>query len=43
MSGLADQITVIVLTHNEEDNIARTLERLTWAKQVLVVDSGSTD
>jgi len=43
VSGLADQITVIVLTHNEEDNIARTLDRLTWAKQVLVVDSGSTD
>lgn len=36
-------ITPLLLTYNEEPNIARCLERLTWAKRVLVIDSGSTD
>lgn len=36
-------ITVLVLTFNEAANITRCLARLTWAKRVLVVDSGSTD
>lgn len=36
-------LTPIVLTYNEEPNIGRTLESLRWAKQVIVVDSGSTD
>ena len=39
---LAD-ITPIILTFNEAANIGRSLERLTWARQVVVVDSGSTD
>jgi glycosyltransferase involved in cell wall biosynthesis len=39
---LAD-ITPVVLTFNEAPNIGRTLERLTWAREVVVVDSGSTD
>ena len=43
MTRLADQITAIILTYNEEDNIARTLDQLTWARQVLIVDSGSID
>jgi glycosyltransferase involved in cell wall biosynthesis len=38
-----DQITPMILTLNEEPNIGRTLSRLTWAKRILVVDSGSTD
>jgi glycosyltransferase involved in cell wall biosynthesis len=38
-----DQITPVLLTYNEEPNIGRTLSRLTWAKDVIVVDSGSTD
>ena len=42
MSTLAD-ITVMVLTFNEEPNIDRCLERLRWASRVLVVDSFSTD
>lgn len=37
------QITPVILTLNEELNIARTLSRLTWAKDIVVVDSGSTD
>jgi glycosyltransferase involved in cell wall biosynthesis len=40
---LADQITVMVLTFNEEANIARTLDAVRWASQILIVDSGSTD
>jgi glycosyltransferase involved in cell wall biosynthesis len=39
---LAD-ITPVILTFNEAANIGRSLERLTWAGQVVVVDSGSTD
>lgn len=38
-----DQITPIVLTANEEANIGRCLARLAWAREVLVVDSQSTD
>lgn len=36
-------ITPVVLTFNEAPNIARTLSRLSWAKDIVVVDSGSTD
>ena len=43
MTSIAQQTTAVVLTFNEEDNLARTLDRLTWAPSVLVVDSGSTD
>ena len=40
---MLDQITPVLLTHNEEQNIGRTLSRLGWAKDIVVVDSGSTD
>ena len=36
-------ITPVVITFNEAPNIERTLERLSWAKRVVMVDSGSTD
>lgn len=37
-------ITVIVLTHNEEDRIRLTLSSVhSWASEIFVVDSGSTD
>jgi glycosyltransferase involved in cell wall biosynthesis len=36
-------ITGLVLTFNEAPNIARTLGKLSWLPQVVVVDSGSTD
>jgi glycosyltransferase involved in cell wall biosynthesis len=42
MPMLAD-ITPLVLTYNEAPNIARTLQRLSWAREILVVDSFSTD
>lgn len=36
-------ITPVILTFNEAPNLARCLGRLTWARQVIVLDSGSTD
>jgi len=33
----------VLLTYNEEQNISRTLSHLAWAKDIVVVDSGSTD
>ncbi|PYV28863.1 MAG: glycosyl transferase family 2 [Acidobacteria bacterium] len=36
-------VSVLVLTRNEEANIAECLESLRWAAEVLVVDSLSTD
>lgn len=40
---LIDQITVIVLTYNEEANIGRALASVSWASRIVVIDSGSTD
>lgn len=39
---LAD-ITPVILTYNEAANIGRSLERLAWAREVVIVDSHSTD
>ena len=36
-------ITPLLLTFNEKENIGRSLAALSWAKEVLIVDSGSTD
>lgn len=38
-----DQITPVILTWNEEPNLSRCLERLRWASQVVIIDSGSSD
>jgi glycosyltransferase involved in cell wall biosynthesis len=40
---MLDTITPVLLTYNEAPNIARTLRQLVWAKDIVVVDSGSTD
>lgn len=40
---MLDQITPVLLTYNEAPNIARTLSHLTWARDIVVVDSGSSD
>lgn len=37
------ELTALLLTFNEEENIRRTLAALTWAPRVLVIDSYSTD
>jgi glycosyltransferase involved in cell wall biosynthesis len=40
---MIEEITPMIITYNEEANIARTLDRLIWAHRILVIDSGSTD
>src|SRR5437764_1388519 len=41
--GVLAETTVMILTYNEAPNIGRTLEKLSWARRILVVDSFSTD
>jgi glycosyltransferase involved in cell wall biosynthesis len=36
-------ITPLILTYNEEANIGRVLDALTWAKRIVIIDSFSTD
>jgi len=40
---MLDQITPVLLTLNEAPNIERTLSALAWAKDIVLVDSGSAD
>jgi glycosyltransferase involved in cell wall biosynthesis len=40
---MLEQITPLILTYNEAPNIERTLGKLSWAKDIVVVDSGSSD
>jgi glycosyltransferase involved in cell wall biosynthesis len=40
---MVESTTPLVLTYNEAPNIRRTLEKLTWARVILVMDSLSTD
>lgn len=40
---MIDNITPVILTYNEAPNISRTLERLSWARDIVVVDSFSND
>lgn len=40
---MLDRITPLILTRDEESNIARTLAQLAWAREVVVIDSESTD
>src|SRR5438094_9040265 len=42
-NGSSLSVTPLVLTYNEEPNIARTLDSLRWAERVVVLDSHSTD
>ncbi len=45
MSGVIPSkiLTALILTWNEEENIARTLSHLGWLEKVIIIDSGSTD
>jgi (heptosyl)LPS beta-1,4-glucosyltransferase len=36
-------LSVVILTHNEEDFIERCITPMLWANEILVLDSGSTD
>jgi glycosyltransferase involved in cell wall biosynthesis len=40
---MLDQITPLILTYNEAPNIARTLKSVSWAKDIVVIDSFSND
>lgn len=40
---MLDRITPLILTRDEEANIGRTLGQLSWAREVVVIDSLSTD
>ncbi|WP_339376487.1 glycosyltransferase family 2 protein [Calothrix sp. NIES-2098] len=40
---MLDKITPLILTYNESINIHRTLQNLSWAKKIVVIDSYSTD
>jgi hypothetical protein len=40
---MLEHITPVLLTFNEAANIGRTLSALGWARDIVVVDSGSTD
>jgi glycosyltransferase involved in cell wall biosynthesis len=40
---MLDHITPLILTYNEAPNIARTLKSVSWARDIVVVDSFSDD
>src|SRR2546423_1918312 len=40
---MLNEITPLILTYNEAPNIARTLASVSWAKEIVVVDSFSSD
>ena len=37
------KISCVVITYNESKNIRRCLESVSWADEIVVVDSHSTD
>jgi glycosyltransferase involved in cell wall biosynthesis len=43
IGDMIDEITPLIITYNEAPNIGRVLEKLLWARRIVVVDSGSTD
>ena len=40
---MIDTITPLILTYNEAPNLRRLLQKLAWAKEIVVLDSFSTD
>lgn len=40
---MTELITPLILTLNEASNLRRTLDKLWWAKQIVIIDSYSTD
>jgi glycosyltransferase involved in cell wall biosynthesis len=43
VSIISTPVSVLILTRNEESNIARCLDSVAWSDDVVVLDSGSTD
>ena len=42
-SGRKSTISAYIITKNEEQNIARSIESVRWMNEIIVLDSGSTD
>lgn len=40
---MANTLSVVLITLNEAPNLLRTLQSVSWAQEIIVVDSGSTD
>jgi glycosyltransferase involved in cell wall biosynthesis len=40
---MLETITPLILTYNEAPNIDQTLQQLKWAKEIIIIDSFSTD
>jgi glycosyltransferase involved in cell wall biosynthesis len=38
-----NKLSVVIITHNEEENLPRCLQSVKWADQIIVVDSHSSD
>jgi glycosyltransferase involved in cell wall biosynthesis len=38
-----EQVSVTIITYNEEENIRACMESIVWADEIVVVDSGSND
>jgi glycosyltransferase involved in cell wall biosynthesis len=36
-------LSIVIITLNEEANLARTLDSVAWADEIVILDSGSTD
>ena len=36
-------ISAVVITHNEEDNIKDCLQSVSWAEEIIVIDAHSND
>jgi glycosyltransferase involved in cell wall biosynthesis len=41
--AVLDNTTPLIITYNEASNIRRSIEKLLWARRIVVVDSGSKD
>ena len=40
---MSNTLSVAIVAHNEAENLARTLASVTWADEIVLLDSGSTD
>lgn len=40
---MSEQLSVVIITKNEQENIARCLTSVQWADEIVVLDNGSTD
>lgn len=43
LKPVPNTLSIAIVAHNEAENLARTLASVTWADEIVLVDSGSTD